>query len=83
MACNPTMCIPKWDDFIFSFEVLEGDKRPEYKTPLVLDYNYSDNESNTNVSNQLEEQINKGLFSFLIFFRLSISDRNLDNLAFS
>ena len=67
LACNPTMCIPKWDEFNFSFEVSEGNKRPEYDIPLVLDYNYSDIESDTNVSNELEEQINKGLFSFIIF----------------
>ena len=61
LACNPIMCIPKWDDFNFSFEVFEGDKRPEFDIPLVLDYNYSDNEPDTNVPNELEEQTFVGI----------------------
>ena len=63
LACDPKMCIPKWDDFIFSFNIYDGDTRSEFNNRLTTDYDKSNNE----VSRELETQINKGLLSFIIF----------------
>jgi len=63
LACDPKMCIPKWDDFNFSFNIYDGDTRSEFNNRLTTDYDKSNNE----VSRELETQINKGLLSFIIF----------------
>ena len=60
-ACDATMCIPKWDDFSFEFQVLEGNKRENFNLPLSMEY-----DSDVPLSN-LETEINKGLFSFILF----------------
>ena len=65
LACDPTKCIPKWDDFNFSFEVSKGQKRFDYDKELIDDY--IDNKSELTASSQLEEQISKGLFPFILF----------------
>ena len=67
LACDPKMCIPKWDDFTFTFKVLEGDKRSEFSNDLVLDYNNENTKVENEVSAQLEKQISEGLISFIIF----------------
>ncbi len=60
-ACDATMCIPKWDDFSFKFQVFEGDKRENFDLPLSMEY-----DSDVPLS-ELETEINKGLFSFILF----------------
>ena len=60
-ACDATMCIPKWDDFSFEFQVLEGNKRENFNLPLSMEY-----DSDVPLS-ELETEINKGLFSFILF----------------
>jgi len=54
-ACNASMCIPKFDDYVLLLSIKEGEKRSEY----ISSFN----------SNELdvETQINKGVFSFLLF----------------
>ncbi len=60
-ACDESMCIPRWDDFSFEFQVFEGNKRDDFCSVIPLEYN-SDKELS-----ELESEINKGLFSFILF----------------
>ena len=61
-ACDASMCIPRWDDFSFEFQVFEGDKREDFDwEPFPLQY-----DSDVPLS-ELETEINKGLFSFILF----------------
>ena len=61
-ACDASMCIPRWDDFSFEFQVFEGDKREGFDwEPFPLEY-----DSDVPLS-ELETEINKGLFSFILF----------------
>ena len=61
-ACDASMCIPRWDDFSFEFQVFEGDKREDFDwEPFPLEY-----DSEVPLS-ELETEINKGLFSFILF----------------
>ena len=60
-ACDESMCIPRWDDFSFEFQVFEGNKRDDFCPVIPLEYN-SDKELS-----ELESEINKGLFSFILF----------------
>ncbi len=62
-VCDATKCIPRWDEFDFSFKITSGNKRSDYSNEL-LDYrDLYENQS----SNELNDEINKGLFSFVIF----------------
>jgi thiol:disulfide interchange protein DsbD len=65
LACDETKCIPKWDNFIFSFEVFEGNKRSNYNYDLILDFTKEIEQ--TAVSTELNNEISKGLFSFIVF----------------
>ena len=60
-ACDESMCIPRWDEFSFEFQVFEGNKRDDFCSVIPLEYN-SDKELS-----ELESEINKGLFSFILF----------------
>ena len=61
-ACDASMCIPRWDDFSFEFQVFEGNKREDFDwEPFPLEY-----DSDIPLS-ELETEINKGLFSFILF----------------
>ena len=37
-VCDISKCIPRWDEFNFSFEITEGSTRLEYDSKLSLDY---------------------------------------------
>jgi thiol:disulfide interchange protein DsbD len=65
LACDETKCITKWDNFIFSFEVFEGNKRSNYNYDLILDFTKEIEQ--TAVSTELNNEISKGLFSFIVF----------------
>ncbi len=61
-ACDESMCIPRWDDFSFEFQIFEGNKRENFDwEPFPLEY-----DSDIPLS-ELETEINKGLFSFILF----------------
>ena len=61
-ACDESMCIPRWDDFSFEFQVFEGNKRENFDwEPFPIEY-----DSDIPLS-ELETEINKGLFSFILF----------------
>jgi len=63
-VCDDSKCIPRWDEFDFSFEVKAGQERSEYTNDLISYYNFISSSSN---SNELDEEINKGLLSFIFF----------------
>jgi len=61
-ACDESMCIPRWDDFSFEFQVFDGDKREDFDWgPLPTQY------ASDIPLTELETEINKGLFSFILF----------------
>ena len=61
-ACDESMCIPRWDDFSFEFQVFDGDKRADFDwEPFPTEY-----DSDIPLT-ELETEINKGLFSFILF----------------
>ena len=66
-ACNPTFCVPKSDPFSFSFNVSKGSARKEYYKTLDTDYESPIIKENELVQMELDKEINKGLFSFILF----------------
>ncbi|MAZ60945.1 MAG: hypothetical protein CMG50_02055 [Candidatus Marinimicrobia bacterium] len=61
-ACDESMCIPRWDNFSFEFQVFDGEKRTDFELkPFPIEY-----DSNIPLT-ELETEINKGLFSFILF----------------
>ena len=54
-ACDASMCIPKFDDYIFELKISDGEKRSEFSEFIIS--------NNSDVQNQID----KGLFSFLLF----------------
>ncbi len=66
-ACNPRFCVPKFDNFSFSFNIKEGDAREEFSKELDVNYEQSFVQDNELVQIGLNEEINKGLFSFILF----------------
>jgi len=64
LACDQSMCIPKFDEFKFDFEVIAGNTRTEFSGELVQEYDNFKLQSN---DSELKEEISKGLFSFIIF----------------
>jgi len=65
-ACDPTKCIPMYDDFSFVFEIFEGDKREKYIQPIAVEYSGNDETGNVSFES-LDEVINKGFISFILF----------------
>ena len=66
-ACNPKFCIPKFEDFSFSFTISEGNPRKEFLKKLDTDYENTSIKDNELVQMGLDQEINKGLFSFILF----------------
>ena len=64
LACDPTKCIPKFDDFSFVINIKEGSPRSEYSKQIDLEYSNLDSED---VSSNLNDIINEGFISFLLF----------------
>ncbi|MDB4859408.1 thioredoxin family protein [Candidatus Marinimicrobia bacterium] len=61
-ACDESMCIPRWDNFSFEFQVFDGEKREDFDwEPFPSEY-----DSDIPLT-ELETEINKGLFSFILF----------------
>jgi len=67
LACDLTKCIPKWDDFNFTLQITNGIKRVDYNNKLDIEYSKINTNSDHTSSNELGEEINKGLFSFVLF----------------
>ena len=66
-ACNEKFCIPKFDNFSVTFNVKYGNPRAEYLQDLDTDYGEHSINDNELVQIGLNEEINKGLFSFILF----------------
>ena len=65
-ACNERFCVPKFDEFSVTFSVKNGKARLEYLQ--VLDKNYGlDSIEDNEEQKELNKEINKGLFSFILF----------------
>ena len=66
LACDPVKCIPKFDNFSFSFEIIEGNIREMYSRPIVMEY-LDSNDLEGNSSQSLDDIINRGFISFILF----------------
>ena len=64
-ACNPKFCVPKFEEFTITLEVKEGSPRDIYLDELSSEYN--ENNSKNHVQTDLNREIDKGLFSFILF----------------
>ena len=64
-ACNPKFCVPKFEEFTIILEVKEGSPRDIYLDELSSEYN--ENNSKNHVQTDLNREIDKGLFSFILF----------------
>ncbi|MDP7027057.1 MAG: cytochrome c biogenesis protein CcdA [Candidatus Marinimicrobia bacterium] len=68
-ACDPTKCIPHWDDFTVRLTVMKGEADTKYITSVQSEFENiegkTDAESITN--DELDSIIQEGLFSFILF----------------
>ena len=66
-VCDPIRCIPHWDEFNISLEIISGIAKEEYIIPIQTEFEndlYIDTSSNVE---ELDEVISKGLLSFILF----------------
>ena len=56
------MCIPRWDNFSFEFQIFDGEKREDFDSESFP----TEYDSDIPLT-ELETEINKGLFSFILF----------------
>ena len=64
-ACDAKMCIPKFDDFSFNLKVGDGNSRKEHSSDFPTEYIFE--EVQQCEESFLDKEINKGLFSFILF----------------
>ena len=68
-ACDPTKCIPHWDDFSVKLTVMKGETDTKYITSVQSEFENiagkTDVKSSTN--DELDSIIQEGLFSFILF----------------
>ena len=68
-ACDPTKCIPHWDDFTVKLTVMKGEADTKYITSVQSEFENiageTDVKSSTN--DELDSIIQEGLFSFILF----------------
>ena len=70
LACEAAFCIPKYDDFNFKLNITEGEAREEFIYNFSNNYEQIDIEEcsvSAGIGDSLNDEINKGLFSFIIF----------------
>ena len=63
-VCNPVKCIPHWDDFSLEMNVHDGIEREKYLSTIQTEFDELKFDGN---GNELDEVIEEGLFSFIIF----------------
>ncbi len=61
-ACDIKMCIPMWDEFSLDFTVEPGPSRSQFQEAIITNY-----ESKSNTPDDLKDQINQGIVSFILF----------------
>ena len=65
-VCDPIKCIPHWDDFSLEVHVENGLARKEYSFIIQTEFEKKEDDIGIN-NNDLDEVIDKGLFSFIVF----------------
>lgn len=68
-ACDPRRCIPHWDDFTLNFTVEPGQASTGFISDVVTEYPQLDSDISVAGSavEELDEVIEEGLFSFILF----------------
>ena len=68
-VCNPIMCIPHWDDFTLQVKIEDGIPRSEFTGVVQTEFDKLEENGSisSNGEDQLDEVIEKGLFSFMLF----------------
>ena len=68
-VCDPTKCIPHWDDFAVNLTVLEGDAVAKYITPVQSEFEniVGKVKAKSGTTDELDSIIEEGLFSFILF----------------
>jgi thiol:disulfide interchange protein DsbD len=57
-VCDPTKCIPHWDDFSINLNIEQGDANPDFISSVQTEFE---------PVSVLDEAIREGLFSFILF----------------
>jgi thiol:disulfide interchange protein DsbD len=65
-ACDESKCIPKWDDFTFVFNIEDGTARTEFVSNIIEEYPTL-NETSDVLPEELGDQVEKGILSFILF----------------
>ena len=68
-ACDPTKCIPHWDDFTVKLTVMKGEADTKYITSVQSEFENITGETDvkSSANDELDSIIQKGLFSFILF----------------
>ena len=68
-VCDPKKCIPHWDDFSIPLQIVSGIANPDYIWTVQTDFAASQIKSSVSQdsNDQLNEVIEKGLISFILF----------------
>ncbi|MBC8255925.1 MAG: thioredoxin family protein [Candidatus Marinimicrobia bacterium] len=66
-VCDPTKCIPHWDDFSVKLTVLEGGAVAKYITPVQSEFENISGKAESSNNEELDSIIEEGLFSFILF----------------
>ena len=68
-VCDPTKCIPHWDDFAVNLTVLDGDAIAKYITPVQFEFEniVEKGMAKSGANDELDLIIEEGLFSFILF----------------
>ena len=63
-VCDPVKCIPHWDDFSLDINIHDGIEREKYLLTIKTEFDELKLDGD---GNELDEVIEEGLFSFIIF----------------
>ena len=68
-ACDPTKCIPHWDDFTVKLTVMKGEADTKYITSVQSEFENIAGETDvkSSANDELDSIIQEGLFSFILF----------------
>ena len=66
-VCDPKICIPHWEDYSVNLIISPGEPREEFIFPLISDYESKKHINNSSNVNELNDVIEKGLTSFILF----------------
>jgi len=68
-ACDPTKCIPHWDDFIVKLTVMDGEADTQYVISVQSEFENIAGETDVKsiTNDELDSIIQEGLLSFILF----------------